>query len=196
MSEQQPPYGQQPPPYGQQPPSYGYGQPHGTPMYPPSFAPVPPGGYASFGSRVVATLWDFVYQLPAFALILLGGVVVAIGAVMLGEEAAGGGVVLAFGILVALAGYALGFYLVIRNYLLRQGRTGWTWGKSRAGIRLLVEATGQPPGWVPCLLRYLLHTVLNQLFLIDYLWALWDDKKQTLTDKILGTIVVNQPEMR
>ena len=30
--------------------------------------------------------------------------------------------------------------------------------------------------------------------MLDYLWPLWDAKNQTLTDKVLGTIVVNQPD--
>ncbi len=46
------------------------------------------------------------------------------------------------------------------------------------------------------MLRWLLHGVINQVIYIDYLWPLWDDKNQTLTDKILGTVVIKQPEAR
>ena len=41
-----------------------------------------------------------------------------------------------------------------------------------------------------CFVRYLLSGVINQIVFLDYLWPLWDPKRQMLTDKILGNVVV------
>ncbi|MBV13738.1 MAG: RDD family protein [Acidimicrobiales bacterium] len=76
----------------------------------------------------------------------------------------------------------------------RQGITGTTPGKSRLGIRLVDVATGEAPGgarglgrWlVPCLI----NSVINVFQLIDYLWPLWDDQNQRVTDKMFKTRVV------
>lgn len=204
MTEQpppnQPPYGQPPqygapqPPYGQ--PQYGqpqYGQPaYGQPAYGP---PVPPGGYASWGKRVVATLWDFVYTLPGTLLVMLAYVLFIVGIFQNEEQGGDAGTgFFVVGGLCFLVGLALGLFLFIRNSILRQGRTGWTWGKARVGIRVVKEADGQPMGAWLAVARWFLHSAINQACYIDYLWPLWDEKKQTLTDKILSTVVVNQPE--
>ena len=57
---------------------------------------------------------------------------------------------------------------------------------------------GSPAGWREAALRPVLETVisllrastLGLLSLVDYLWMLWDKQKQTLHDKLAGTIVV------
>ena len=77
---------------------------------------------------------------------------------------------------------------------MRQGRTGYTYGKARVGIKTIREEDGQPSGVGSCTARYFLHWIINQFFYIDYLWPLWDDKCQTITDKILTTVVVHAPE--
>jgi uncharacterized RDD family membrane protein YckC len=35
--------------------------------------------------------------------------------------------------------------------------------------------------------------VLDGFCYVGYLWPLWDDKRQTFADKILGTVVVERP---
>ena len=164
------------------------------PPQPPWGPPPPSGYYASFGQRVVATLWDVVYVLPAVGVMLLGAVIGMIGLVMVDEDAAGGPAVVAIGVVVLVAGFALQIWLLIKNVILRQGRTGYTWGKARVGIRCILEINGQPSGVANAVARYFLHSVINQACYLDYLWAAWDPKNQTLTDKLLRTVVVNQPE--
>ena len=71
--------------------------------------------------------------------------------------------------------------------------TGYTIGKGLLGIRLISESTGQPIGAGMAFVRDLAHT-LDGFAYIGYLWPLWDGKRQTFADKLLKTIVVNQPK--
>jgi len=176
----QQPYGQQPNPYGA--PQQGYGQ---QPMY-----GGPGGAYATWGQRAVATLWDLVYVWPIFAGYLLGAVLIAVGGAM---DNGAGMVLVIIGVVAMIAGIVWGLWRFISNYILDQGRTGYTYGKRKVGIRLLTEATGQPAGALSCVGRYFLHGLINQACYLDYLWPLWDDKNQTLSDKILSTIEIQQP---
>ncbi len=61
------------------------------------------------------------------------------------------------------------------------------------GIKLIDEQSGQPIGAGKCFLRQICH-ILDGLCYIGYLWPLWDAKKQTFADKIMTTIVINQPK--
>lgn len=83
----------------------------------------------------------------------------------------------------------------------RQGRTGLTPGKRVAGIKLINIETGTPPGGAKGLGRSIIPSLLGSFSsgiyqLIDYLWPLWDDKNQRITDKMFSTqVVVNQNRM-
>lgn len=151
----------------------------------------PQSSYATWGDRVVATLWDFVYNLPPMILMFLSAIPFVIGAVA-ADNGDDGTAAIGFivGGLMALAGVVWGIWRGVRNYVMRQGRTGQTWGKAKVGIWLVNEVTGQAPGWASCLARWFLHSLINQAVYLDYLWPLWDDKNQTLSDKILTTVVV------
>ena len=144
----------------------------------------------------MATLWDLLYMWPALVGEFVGFVLIIIGAGMAANDSGGGGLLIGLGVLVLLAAIVYGIWRYVTNYMLDQGRTGYTYGKRKVGIRTISESTGQPAGVGSCVLRWLLHGVINQVIYIDYLWPLWDDKNQTLTDKILGTVVVKQPEAR
>jgi len=76
----------------------------------------------------------------------------------------------------------------------RQGVTGTTPGKGRLGIRLVDIETGEPPGGARglgrCIVPGLINSVVNVYQLIDYLWPLWDDRNQRVTDKMFKTQVV------
>jgi uncharacterized RDD family membrane protein YckC len=199
MSQHPPP----PPPYGAPPqygapqygaPQYGapqYGAPqYGGPGHPAYGPPVPPGGYASWGRRVAGYLWDVVVVLPALAVMTGGAVLLAVGGAI-GEGGAATALIIG-GVVVLLAAYAWGFYLMFRNIWFDQGRTGWTYGKRKVGIRVLREVDGQPMGVGNAVARWLLHGLLNSCLMLDYLWPLWDPRNQTLTDKVLGTVVIHQ----
>jgi uncharacterized RDD family membrane protein YckC len=81
--------------------------------------------------------------------------------------------------------------------LVMIGLWGATVGKFATSIRVR-RLDGSPAGWREAALRPVLETVisllrastLGLLSLVDYLWMLWDKQKQTLHDKLAGTIVV------
>ena len=171
------------------PPIPGYG--YGAPM-PPDPYQQPSLAYASWGQRVIATLWDFVYLWPGLIPLALGYALLIAGLIS-ADDGSGGGALIVLGGLVAAVGFGLALWRTITNYILDQGRTGYTYGKRKVGIRTIREQDGQPSGVGSAVGRYFLHGIINQACYLDYLWPLWDPKKQTLTDKILSTIVVNQP---
>ena len=196
------PYGQpqQPNPYGQpqQPNPYGQANPYGQPPPPPPYGqpqppygqahgygyPLPRDAYAPWIKRVGASLIDglvvFVGYLPA----VIGGVITA-------SSSSGSS---AIGLLLSLIGIALALAVFVWNTCLRAGRTGYSIGKGVLGIKLIGEQSGQPIGAGMSFLRYLCHIVDGLLCYIGYLWPLWDAKRQTFADKIMTTVVLNQPQ--
>jgi uncharacterized RDD family membrane protein YckC len=77
----------------------------------------------------------------------------------------------------------------IYNTVYLGGTTGRTWGRVVAGTRLVRESGGQPVGPGLAFLRHILHC-LDSIFFIGFLFPLWDPKRQTFADKILGTVVI------
>ncbi|WP_051772820.1 RDD family protein [Saccharothrix sp. NRRL B-16314] len=185
------PYAQQQPqqpanPYGQQAPSNPYGQPAqqqawgAQPGYgQPAAFPPPAGGYAEWGSRAVGALIDYVAP----------GVVGAILAVV-GSATGDPTIAIILG-LVAWVGI-MGFMIYNSWYLA--GTTGQSMGKKIAKVKLIKEETGQPIGFGNAFVRHLCHFVDSIACYVGWFAPLWELKKQTWADKIMGTIVVNAPE--
>jgi len=172
----QPPYGQQPNPYGQpQPP---YGQSHGY-----GYA-LPRDAYASWLKRVGAYLIDGL-------VVAIGYIPAVIGGAISGSSSDGSS---AIGLLLTLIGVALSLAIFVWNTCLRAGRTGYSIGKGALGIKLIGEQSGQPIGPGMAFLRYLCHIVDALPCYIGYLWPIWDAKRQTFSDKIIKTVVLNQPQ--
>ena len=76
--------------------------------------------------------------------------------------------------------------------ILRQGKTGQTLGKKQVGIYVVREADGQFTGGGMAIVRSIAHIVDGIPCYIGWLWPLWDSKKQTFADKIMGTVVVKR----
>ncbi len=186
------PYGQQPGPAGQQPNPYGGGPyenptPHGAP-------------YTHWIKRVGSYVVDVLVVVPFYVL--------AIVFFMLSREVTEsqsfrttdgqlttvatdvsfGGPFLVLAIVLFLAAIAFALW----NVIIRQGRTGRSLGKSTLGTVLLKEETGRPLGAGMTFVRQVCH-VLDGFFYLGYLWPLWDAKRQTFADKIVGTVVLDQP---
>jgi uncharacterized RDD family membrane protein YckC len=172
-----PPYGAPPPPYGAPPP--GYGAPPPPPGYgapPPGYGAAPygspPPGFAggpelaSWGLRVQSALVDFVgpYLVADFVQFAISR---------------------PLGLLLSLA--ALGWALY-NAYLA--GTTGQSTGKKMAGTRLVRAQDGQIVGGGLAIGRYFVHILDGLPCFLGFLWPLWDAKKQTFADKILGTLVI------
>jgi uncharacterized RDD family membrane protein YckC len=209
----QPGYGQQG--YGQQ--GYGqqgYGQPgYGpagqypqtgyqqnpyaqAPWAPPGYG-APPANLASWGIRAGALLLDGLFA----SLVALPGVIVLVAALASADtqtDAAGtttitdvNGGLIALGVVLLLIAAVFQFW----NYGWRNGSKGCSLGKQVVGIRLVSEATRQPPGGWVGLGRFLVRNLLGALTggiytILNYLWPLWDEKNQCLDDKIFSTLVV------
>jgi uncharacterized RDD family membrane protein YckC len=81
----------------------------------------------------------------------------------------------------------IGFgWLIYNRYIL--GGQGQSWGKKLLGLNLIKEETGQPIGAAMAFVRDILH-IADSICLIGFLFPLWDAKRQTFADKILGTVV-------
>ena len=93
---------------------------------------------------------------------------------------------------VCVLGLLISLAFGIYNSLIRQGRTGYTLGKTVVGIRLVHDSNNEPIGALLCFVRQLAHIVDGLICYLGWLWPLWDPKSQTLADKIMGTVVVIQ----
>lgn len=185
----QQPYGQQPNPYGQPPQPYGqqpnpYGQPQPPYGQPQGYA-LPKDAYASWIKRVGAYLIDGL-------VVFVGYIPAVIGAVISGSSSSDSAS--AIGLVLTLIGVALSLAIFVWNTCLRACRTGYSIGKGVLGIKLIGERTGQPIGGGMAFLRYLCHIIDALPCYIGYLWPLWDAKRQTFSDKIMTTVVLNQPQ--
>ena len=159
--------------------NYGYTTPnYGTALT----GPVAPNGQplASFGKRVLSYLVDF--AAPGIVAYTLAGIGTATGS----ETLAG---------VLTLIGYGAYFAWFLYNTVYLGGTTGQSWGRKVAKTRLLSEATGQPLGMGMAFLRQLAHAVDGIICDIGYLFPLWDAKRQTIADKIVGSLVVDESSM-
>lgn len=176
----QPPAGGYPEPSGsvpgQYPPAGGYSQPP-APGYPaaggPSFAAGPGGAkLAEWPIRALGGLIDYVAP---------GVVIGAVSSVITNNVSYGLGTTLNF-----VLGLAWAVYIA---YL--SGTYGITPGRAVAKTKLISEETGNVIGFVPAILRALCHIVDSIICYVGWLFPLWDAKKQTLADKIMKTVVVD-----
>lgn len=200
MSEY-PQYGQPDPYGGAAPPPGGYGTgPYGGPT-PPAGA-LPSGGYAGWGKRVGAYLIDGLIVLAAGFPIWIG-YGIAISSAISQTNSAMADPYPTTTTTVSFSGAAVALILVgfltslgafIWNTCLKGGGTGWSIGKGVMGIRLISERTGQPIGGGMAFVRYVAHILDALPCYVGYLWPLWDDRRQTFADKILNTVVIEQPK--
>jgi len=148
------------------------------------------GELAGWGSRVGATILDFLI------LIIPAGILIAIVVgVALGSEA--GAIVV--GVVSVLLFFLVGlFYAPV--LMSRQGeKNGQTFGRQIVGIRA-VRDNGQSFTVGPAIVRefvvkgLLFGTVGSFLFyiptIVDWLWPLWDDENRALHDMVVSTHVV------
>ena len=128
---------------------------------------VSPAAYANWGQRVGAYLIDYV---PIFVLELIA--VISRNAIIW------------FVFILA----SLGWW--IYNRCIQAGRTGQSLGKKTLHLRLLSEKTGEPIGAGMAFARDICHILDSLACYIGWLFPLWDAKRQTFADKIIGTVVI------
>lgn len=196
------PYGQQPgqEPYGEQPGPSGqdpYAQnPYGAPAY--GAAPGVPQGvtFAHWGKRVGALLIDGLIGALAYIPYVIGTVIAVGGSEtdpVTGQTTMDNG---SAGIVIIMMLLSIVLYLAyfIWNFCLKQGKTGYTIGKGILGIKLVKAETGAPIGAGMAFVRQIAHILDGIPCYIGYLWPLWDAKRQTFADKVIGTYVIDQPK--
>lgn len=141
------------------------------------------GELASWGRRFVALIIDgIVMGLASFAVLLPGfyqiGSTDDVNAPIPAVFWVGAGVAL---------------LLNIAYHGVYQGKTGQTIGKKVMGIYLVDMTAGSTVGVARGIGRYLISIVLANLCFFysffDYLWPLWDQRNQRLTDKMVSTVV-------
>ena len=190
-----PPGYSQPPPGYNPPPVAGYPaqQPYAGGQHPPAYTP--PAAYASWWSRVGASLIDSIIAgLIPVALVVVGLILAFKDADIdpVTDEITGG--VSPEGFLLVVAGGLLYFAFDIWNRVFRVARTGQSLGKKVAGIRIAAISDGGSIGLGAAFGRWAVAAaagfVLGCLALIDVLWPLWDEKKQALHDKVVSSVVL------
>lgn len=175
--------------------------PEGVPSY---GGPIPPGGWeqpiaqhpgwsgpplASWGSRVAATLIDWL-------ILLVPAIVLAVIVVAIATGSDTGAIVT--GILGFLA-YLVVLFAYAPVLMAREGpNNGQTWGKQMLAIRV-VRDNGQAMsfGWAALreiAVKGLLISIVSSIiplipWLLDSLWPLWDDENRALHDMVCSTHV-------
>jgi uncharacterized RDD family membrane protein YckC len=206
-----PPGGYPPPPppqgggYPPPPPAGGGYQPppQAATGYPP---PAPTGGpalpqeaYTPWLTRVLAYLIDAIPVLILEAIgwgVLLGtqetACITDTSEYNLGEFCATGASTLGQAAL-AITGI-IAFAYWVWNFGYRQGTTGSSIGKGIMKFKIVSEKTGQPIGFAMSFVRELVYLVAAAIcgiiWLVAVLFPLWDQKRQTLVDKIFTTIAL------
>ena len=171
-----------------------------APGYPPYGYGAPPvgGERAGFGIRLGGYLLDGLLYGLLIAAFVVPGVIMGIAAFdgctwddnsdeLLCPSGKPDGALIAAGLAIALVGWLIVAFIYIRAL----GRTGQTWGRKIVGIKVIGEMNGEPIGFGRALGRQLFAGFISaQIFYLGYLWMLWDDKKQTWHDKVVGSVVV------
>jgi uncharacterized RDD family membrane protein YckC len=134
----------------------------------------PHGQLAEWPQRVVAYLLDILCLLP---LIILQVIFSQIST--------------ALGLLVNLVLVVAAFYFGYLN-----GATGQSPGKALTGLKVVGEKSGQVVGGGAGVIRQIAHFVDSIICLLGYFLPLVDSKKQTLADKIMGTVVITGAEKK
>jgi uncharacterized RDD family membrane protein YckC len=177
--------------------------PDAMPPPPPSMGAVPPPGYqpyqqyqaapqyAGFGARLGAVIID---GLIAFPFAIPGIVALFAGPKTLRDCTVNGIDGICNGpsngaIVIAILLYVVGIiaYFIIYCRMVSRGQS---WGHKATGIRIVDQQTGQSISAGRVVGRQFARILSGFLCYLGYFWMLWDQRKQTWHDKIVGTVVV------
>ena len=193
-----PPGGYPPPP----PPQGGYPPPQYGGFAAPPVGPLsglPQEAYTSWIHRVGAAIIDY---LPASVIIGIAYIILfATGDTTCVDYEYGYGAFCSsspsgVGLVMFILIWLVALAYVVWNWGYRQGTTGSSIGKSVLKFKVVSEKDGQPIGFGMSIVRQLAHTVDALICYIGYLFPLWDQKRQTLADKIMTTVCVPVPDNR
>ena len=179
-----PGYGPPPAAYGNLPPAYGASQ-YGAPTVP----------FASWWSRVGAYLLDGLIALALILVPLIAGLIIAFKDAETDINGNITGGVAPIGVLLLVLTGVIFFAFDIWNRGVRVGSKGQSFGKQIVGITTVRSDSGAFLGRGTGFLRWFMAFLLGAIScvqLLDVLWPLWDDHKQTLHDKIVGSVVLRK----
>ena len=157
--------------------------------YPPEQAPggAPSGGasgeLADWGQRAIGILIDFV---TIFVLWIIGFIIVAVISAISST----------LGALIGLLVYiALSLAWLYYGFLV--GARGYSPGMAIQGLKCVSAETGQVIGGGMGVVRTILHIIDSLICYIGWLFPLWDEQRQTISDKIVKThVLANQPKQK
>lgn len=84
----------------------------------------------------------------------------------------------------------LGTVIAVAYYAYFEGARGQTLGKMALGLRVIDADTGDYIGIGRGIGRYFARILSGIVLGLGYLWMLWDPRKQTWHDKLVGSVVV------
>jgi uncharacterized RDD family membrane protein YckC len=79
-------------------------------------------------------------------------------------------------------------------FAVQVGQTGQTPGMRMLGLKCVKKDTGQPIGAGMAIVRALAHIIDTAICFIGWLFPLWDAQRQTIADKVVGTVVIVVPK--
>jgi uncharacterized RDD family membrane protein YckC len=168
--------------------------PQDSPKYAPPAWMLPKDAYTRWTTRVAAYLIDWtpiwVIVLIPFVGLLVAGDMECIDAIYGSGQAYCSAAVSDFWTSIQFIAFLPGAVYFFWNFCYRQGGTGQSVGKSVMQFKVVSEKTWQPIGFWLSLVRQIAHYVDQLICYVGYLWPLWDGKRQTLADKMLGTVCV------
>jgi uncharacterized RDD family membrane protein YckC len=147
--------------------------------------------YAGFGGRLGALIIDgligAIFAIPAIVALFAGPKHLGTCTVNGNEQLCDvpNGATVAITVLLGAVGAIA--YLVL---FCRKVGAGQSWGMKATNIRLVDANTGQPVGTGRAVGWYFAHIVSGFICYLGYLWMLWDARKQTWHDKIVGTVMI------
>lgn len=194
----------QPPPIQPGPGDYPPQIPPGFPPSPaPSYGGLPAGppvslNYATWANRVIAYLIDMALVAGVMIVLMLIGSVFGLAASSLdtiGRTGGGfgGSTCCCFLFLFPVAQIIVGIY----NRIILVAQRGYSIGQ---GVMKLKTVDGygrllpQSTLWIRLLAQVALSFVPFFGSALDLLWPLWDERRQTLHDKAVGSYVINNPD--
>lgn len=153
-------------------------------------APEPEIRLASIGKRWLAIVIDgFIVAIATVLLLVAGGALAPLDAAMSSADEAA--VAEAFSNFQSNTLTANLLISAVYNVVLMVAFNGQTLGKMMLRLRVFKKRGGRIT-ILDALLRNVFGYMISQIFLLGYLWALFDAEKQTWHDKMAGTVVVEE----
>jgi uncharacterized RDD family membrane protein YckC len=163
-------------------------QPAVASPYPAAFA----FGYATWGNRTVGFLIDSLLVGAGMAVLFFAAGTVLSSVAALAGHGAGGGMCCMFILVFPVATFLVGLYNGVYLIALR----GYSIGQGLVHIKV-VDVSGNLLTQGAAFLRLVVRVALAFvpfLPMLDLLWPLWDERGQTLHDKVVNCYVVNNPQ--